>query len=251
MRTASIARWLGTLAVACAANTAWGGPPFVTDDPETVDFRHWEVNYAIAKTWRPGESSTGLPSVDINYGAAPDLQLHLQPRYSVERAGSASQRGVDDTEVGVKYRILNVVREDSTWMLGIYPMLQLPSGDTSLGPDRGKQQIFLPLWAQWQRGNWTVYGGAGYHSNRGEGSRDWIYTGSAVLYRFSKVLQLGSEVFHRTADTADGAGVAGFNLGGVYGLADGYHVLFSAGRGLTAQPGRNEASIYLALQVLY
>ena len=58
-------------------NSAWAGPPFITDDPEPVKYQHWEVNYAVSKTWRQGSGAAGLPSVDINYGIFTDMQLHI------------------------------------------------------------------------------------------------------------------------------------------------------------------------------
>ena len=30
----------------CAAVAALAGPPYVTDDPEPVEYRHWEVYFA-------------------------------------------------------------------------------------------------------------------------------------------------------------------------------------------------------------
>lgn len=74
------------LTLLTAVSPAWAGPPFVTDDPEPVEYKHWEVNYAFTETWRRGEASAGLPSADINYGIVPGVQLHLQPRYSFERS---------------------------------------------------------------------------------------------------------------------------------------------------------------------
>jgi hypothetical protein len=234
------------------SRSAWGGPPFATDDPEPVDYGHWEVNYAITKTWRhAGEASSGFPSIDINYGATPDVQLHAQPRYSVERTAEGSRSGIDDTEIGVKYRVLNLGRGDSKLMLGVYPIFLLPTGDTRLGPDRGKKQIFLPVWAQWDSGDWSVYGGSGYRINPGAGNRNFIFTGATALYRTTDRLRLGAEAFHKTPDTTDGGSVIGFNLGGIYGLAERYNLLFSAGRGFTHDSAGNEVSAYLALQVLY
>jgi len=75
-------RTLRSLIVLIVANiatfvldSAWAGPPFVTDDPEPVEHQHWEVNYALTKSWREGEASAGIPSIDINYGIVPNVQL--------------------------------------------------------------------------------------------------------------------------------------------------------------------------------
>jgi hypothetical protein len=127
------------------ASKAWAGPPFITDDPEPVEHGHWEVNYGLSKTWRQGSSSTALPSVDINYGLLPNVQLHAQPRYSRESSPEGHQSGIDDTEVGVKYRFAEFHHGSTTTSAGIYPMLQLRTGDKKLGDDRRKLQTLLPL----------------------------------------------------------------------------------------------------------
>lgn len=240
---------IGTTA-ACI-HTAWAGPPFVTDDPEPVKYQHWEINSGVSKTWREGSVSAGLPSIDINYGAAPNMQLHAQPRYSYERTTAGGHFGIDDTEVGVKYRFLNIGHGDSSIMAGIYPMLQLPTGDVKLGPNRGKGQTFLPLWVQRNSEKWIIYGGAGYRINPGTGNKNSVFTGVTALYQVKPSLQLGGEVFHETATAVDETSTSGFNLGGSYNLARDYNLLFSAGKGLKNASSSNQLSVYLALQFLY
>jgi Putative MetA-pathway of phenol degradation len=238
-------------ALMSASIPAWAGPPFVTDDPEPVEHRHWEINSAVAATWSHGEMSAGVPSVDVNYGIAPNVQLHAQPRYSYERSAQDARSGLDDTEVGVKYRFLNVERDDSKTMVGIYPMYQLPTGDAKLGPSRGKRQIFLPVWVQRDSGKWTMYGGAGYRINPGIGNRNSQFLGATALYQVTQSLQLGGEMFHETPNAVDGRSTAAFNLGGVYKLLSRCNVLFSAGRTLRTAGSANQISAYLALQLLY
>jgi hypothetical protein len=238
-------------AVILSFNAAWAGPPFVTDDPEPVDHKHWEVNYAIAKSWRQGEASTSIPSIDINYGIVPNVQLHLQPRYSSERTGQDVRYGFDDTEIGVKYRFLNIERDNSALMVGIYPIYQLPTGNTQFGPDRRQGKLFLPLWIQRDIGRWTYYGGPGYRINPGTGNKNSVFLGGTALYKATDSLQIGAEVFHETPTSIDGKSAAGFNLGGTYNLSHDYNLLFSAGKGITNVSSTNEFSFYLALQVVY
>lgn len=232
-------------------NSAWAGPPFVTDDPEPVEYRRWEVNYAASKTLRSGSASAAVPSIDMNYGLLPDVQLHAQPRYALEKNAAGRNLAIDDTEIGVKYRFLNVERGNSTIMAGIYPLYQMPTGDVRLGPGRGKGQGFLPLWLQRNSGKWAVYGGAGYRINPGAGNRNSVFVGGSLLYQFTPALQFGAEVFHETANSLAGHSNAGFNLGGRYGLATDYNLLFSTGKGISNVSISNQYSLYAALQVLY
>ena len=56
---------------------AAAGPPFITDDPEPVDLGHWEV-YAFSDGAIDRNDASGLgPAIEVNYGAAPNLQLHV------------------------------------------------------------------------------------------------------------------------------------------------------------------------------
>src|ERR1035441_8329121 len=53
------------------------GPPFVTDDPEPVDYQHWEFYIASAHTKLGGDWSGTAPHIELNYGVVPNVQLHL------------------------------------------------------------------------------------------------------------------------------------------------------------------------------
>lgn len=230
---------------------ALAGPPFVTDDPEPVEYQHWEVNYAATKSWRHQESSVAMPSIDINYGLTPDLQIHAQPRYSYEKTLSKKSTGFDNTEIGMKYRFINIDYGNSSVMVGTYPMIEIPTGDSSLRPNMGKIKTFIPTWVQFNKDKWTGYGGIGYRINPGVDNQNSWYFGTAVLYQFTPSLQLGSEVFHETPDKPLNQSVTGFNLGGRYQLLKDYNLLFSAGRGLANIEATNKCLVYLALQILY
>lgn len=202
------------IAALLLAAAAHAGPPFVTDDPEPVEHGHWEVNYAISRTWHAGSASTALPAIDINYGIVPNVQVHAQPRYSSETDAHGRKVGLDDTEVGVKSRFMHYASSDTTFMAGIYPMLQLPTDQRRLGNGRGRLQSFLPLWVQIEHGAWSGYGGIAYRINQGPQNRNAVFTGATLLYKFAPDLQLGGELFRETAGATDSTSTSGFNLGG-------------------------------------
>lgn len=131
-------RFLAFISLVMHASITYAGAPFITDDPEPVEINHLEVNYAVSKTWRDHSSSASLPSIDFNYGYSTDIQLHAQPKIAYEHDSCGKEYGIDNLEVGVKYRFINIEKDDTNFMLGIYPMMQLPSGDSRLGGPRGK-----------------------------------------------------------------------------------------------------------------
>src|SRR4051794_14717046 len=67
----------GLLSAGILTAPAFAGPPFRTDDPETVDFQHFEINLFSVGT-KTADGWTGiLPGLEVNYGALPNLQLSV------------------------------------------------------------------------------------------------------------------------------------------------------------------------------
>ncbi len=237
-------------ALLLAPATAWAGPPYTTDDPEPVDYHHWELYLASAVGHdRDGWSGTA-PHFEVNYGAAPNLQLHLiaPMTFNAPDHGGTRQYGYGDTEVGAKYRFIQ--EDEGGWrpMVGTFPLIEIPSGEASRGLGTGHAQFFLPLWVQKSIGKWSTYGGGGYWITPGPGNRNWWYLGWQVQRQVLDNLAIGAEIFHETAKAADGRRETRFNVGLVYDFTENHHLLFSAGRGIQ---GPNELTTYLAYQFTF
>jgi hypothetical protein len=247
-----IRRW--TVAV-CAgltmglAGVAQAGPPFITDDPEPIDPGHWEV-YGFSTGARvQGDSSGVLAGTEVNFGAAPNLQLHMTVPLAYDDPKLGSMRvGLGDVELGVKYRFITPGEKDWFPQVGIFPLIEIPTGNPDRGLGEGETRVFLPIWLQKDFGDWTTYGGGGYWSNPGSGKKGYWFTGWLLQRQVTKQLAISAELFHDTAMEVGGRDSAGFNVGGVYDLTEHYHLLFSAGRGLQDARDTNEFSYYLALQ---
>jgi hypothetical protein len=241
----------GVLLALSMCRPSIAGPPFVTDDPEPAEFQHWEVNYALTGTGLRGGGSAALPLIDANYGALPDLQLHVQPQMALAKSAEGTRVGVGDTEIGVKYRFLQEDEQGWIPMVSLYPLFEVPTGDRRRGLGAGVGQTFIPVWAQKTIGKWTVYGGSGYWVDSGAAGKNAWFGGAVALYQVTEALQLGGEAFYQTARVSGGRDTPGFNLGGSYAITEGYSLLFSAGRGLADPEATNRVSAYLALQAIY
>ena len=212
------------------------GPPFRTDDPEPVDLGHREVYLFSLGQHAPGASAGFGPAVEFNYGILPDTQFHLIVPYAYDRAqGLPAQGGLGDTEVGVKYRFLH--ETDALPQIGIFPFVEIPTGDAARGLGAGHTQVYLPVWLQKSWGPWTTYGGYGWWRNPGAGNRDWSYAGWLVQRDLGEKLTLGAEAFHTTAMTPGGQAATGFNAGGQVNLTPQHHLLFSLGRDVAGATG--------------
>jgi hypothetical protein len=228
--------------------TAWAGPPFVTDDPVPVEYKHWEVYLASLGQIDQDGSSMTAPHIEVNYGAIPDVQLHLiTPMENVNPAGGKAHYGYGDTELGVKYRFI----QEGEWcpMVATFPLLEMPTGKSSEGLGNGAAQLFLPIWLQKSWGPWTTYGGGGYWINPGQGNRNNWFFGVVVQRDISKQLTLGAEIFHGTASVDEEDDThTGFNIGAIINLTDVQHLMFSAGRDFS---GPNRFSYYVAYQLTF
>lgn len=220
----------------------FGGPPFFTDDPETVMFRHQEYYISSVNSYMAGIWTGTSPHFEFNYGLAPDVQVHLllPLNYDYVRA-RGGKIGYADTEFGIKYRFIK--EKDNFPQVGIFPLAEIPTiGKSEFS--NGKIKIFLPVWAQKSWGKFTTYGGAGYWINPGEGNRNWIFSGWEVQYSFSDKLTIGGELFYHTASTNTDSSGAGFNLGGSVNPSEKFHIIFSAGHSLT---GNTTFNSYIGL----
>jgi hypothetical protein len=255
------------LIAALMALTAWAGavhagPPFLTDDPDPVPLHHWEAYvFTTRDRTRSTDTVTG-PAVELNNGIAPNTQLHLIiPDAYFSQAGVSAQ-GLGDIELGMKYRFLGETRRRPE--IGIFPQLELPTGDQPQGLGNGRTWVKFPVWLEKSWGALTTYGGAGYAYNPAPGQRNYFYGGDLVQYTLSPHLTLGGEIFLQGAQvnnpadfsteppetSSSGIQVAGarssalWNVGGFYNFTPDFSLLFSAGHSFQ---GDGNSVAYLAL----
>jgi hypothetical protein len=205
----------------------WAGPPFDTDDPEPVDYLHWEFYISSIMEFQHNESNLTLPHIEINYGVIPNVQIHVLAPMEYIHSGNGTKYGYSNTELGIKYRFVN--ESENLPQIGTFPLVEIPTGSKNEDLSDGQYQFYLPLWLQKSWGKLTSYCGAGYWFNPGHGNRNWLFTGWEVQYDFSEIITLGGEVYYHTPDTQNSKSAAGFNLGGFINPDESNHILFSVG----------------------
>jgi hypothetical protein len=224
------------------APSAFAGPPFNTDDPEPVEYKHWEFYVANQYSNDKDGVSATAPLFEVNYGVLPNLQLHLLIPfgYNTPRGGPTIY-GLGDLEVGVKYRFIQ--ETESCPMVGAFPILHVPTGDSGRGLGNGYTQLYLPLWFQKRWGPWQSYGGGGYWINPGPGNTNYWWVGWQAQRDITEWLTIGAELFYNTPTTTGGNHQLGYNIGGLVNLNENHHLIFSAG---TDIHGQNLFSYYVA-----
>jgi hypothetical protein len=207
---------------------AFAGPPFLTDDPEPVPFRHYEF-YAFSTLDRAvGVYGTAIPAFEFNVGAAPNLQLHIIVPMALSAADAGPiTYGIGDIELGVKYRFVQEKRLRP--QIGIFPMVELPSGDGQRNLGNGQTWARLPVWLQKSWGPWTSYGGAGYTINRAPGMRDHTFAGWLLQRELNKKLTLGAELYSLGRESNATRNTQLINAGGIYNFTENFSLLFTGG----------------------
>ena len=220
-----------------------GGPPFITDDPAPVDYKHSEF-YVFSTYDKTDEGNdSAIPAFEFNYGALSNTQLHVVVPFVHGAANDASPEfGIGDVELGVKYRF--VQETDARPQIGIFPMVELPTGDSDKGLGNGKTWWRFPVWIQKSWGEWTTYGGVGYAGNSAQGQSDYSFAGWLLQKDVGARWTLGGEIFARGKDAVDGEQATVLNFGGFYKFRPDFNVLFSAGHTVS---GESHTIAYLGL----
>ena len=246
----------GVLALAGRPDGARAGPPFQTDDPEPVDLGHYEFYVFAARDGTPLETDTTGPGFEFNWGALPNTQLHAvfsfggidpsnNPQYLPSGAG-ASAYGLLDTELGVKYRF--IPQSGMVPEVGVFPMIELPSGSAARGLGVGRAWYKLPLWIQKDFGPWTTYGGGGYQLVDQAGYRNFRYAGWLLQRDLGDKWTLGGELWYHGPEgdgTAQTHSATMFDFGGYYYFRKpAFQLLFSVGHTVS---GQAETYAYLGL----
>ncbi len=236
--------------------SALAGPPFQTDDPEPVDLGHYEFYVFSGVDGTPIETDTTGPSFEFNWGALPDTQLHAilsfgaavpsnGPQYAPAGVGP-SAFGLLDTELGVKYRFVSQTPDRPE--IGIFPMIELPTGSYSRGLGVGSTWYKLPVWIQKDWGPWTTYGGGGYQLMHQVDYKSFPYAGWLLQRDIGQKWTLGGELWYHGAEglaTPQTQSATMFDFGGYYYFSKpAFQLLFALGHTIV---GQSETYAYLGL----
>ncbi len=221
------------IVIACSSliPEAFGGPPLVTDDPETPGRGGWEINISHNVEKTRDEFSMATPLIDINYGLLENDQWKIEfPLLFLDPENDQGRWGVGDLEVGWKYRFFE--EDDRGFMASIYPQVLVPTGNARLGLGGGRTEMLLPLEVgrHFFDERLLVYGEIGYNVVfDGSDEHSWIY-GVAAEWQQSDRLKLLFEVGGVAWETGSDPDFPFFGGGLKYELTDHWTLIGSAGR---------------------
>ena len=125
--------------------SAQGGPPLMTDDPDTPGPNHWEINLAMLLETSRLERRIDTPRLDLNFGLGRRIQLKFEvPWVSVRDEDNKIQSGTGNAVAGVKWRFVGQEGTRIAW--SIYPQLEFNTAHGSVvkGIVEDGRQFLLP-----------------------------------------------------------------------------------------------------------
>ncbi len=248
---------------------AQGGPPFLTDDPETPGNRHWEINAGFIANHNPANAYYQTPDFDFNYGLGDRIQLKYElPIASHTDENNVTSTGLGESLLGVKWRFYEHRRPHApasaddvvNFAVGTYPQLALdnPTSAVRRGIVEPGPQFLLPFVANGRLGPIQLDGEAGYWFSNHQAPNVWIF-GVLASHDFTDKTELGLEIY----DQQDANSVAGllkqrettFDIGGRRALNQSRSILllFMGGRSfvsVTRLNGQPDWIAYVGLQLL-
>ena len=221
------------LALVPATARAQGGPPLLTDDPDTPGPGHWEINTAAVFDNSHAEHRLEAPLVDLNYGVGRRIQLKLEmPWLRVRETGTPAQTGMGNSTVGVKWRFLGQEHKTLAW--SIYPQVEFNNGHSSAakGLVENGSQLLLPTEVTLELGHFEIYGEIGRIFVH-DGEDVWV-DGVTTEIAVAPRLELLAEL-HGESHASDPSDVV-FNIGARQTITQKIVLLLAVGRGSRGGP---------------
>jgi hypothetical protein len=217
-------------AVLAGSALAQGGPPMITDDTETVEQGHWEINTALTTEIGEDGREFGAPLVDINYGTSKNTQLKVEiPWVILHNNGEPGINGLGNVNIGVRWRFRDETEKQRVAM-SIYPQVEFNTSQSSVRRgivDKGPEFLMPMQWQTKVGKNYSVGGDVGYRFKRGP---DEVIYGVIVGREFGEAFEVMGEI-HGTGERRHiGGSEIVFNLGTRVKLTKHAVLLLSAGR---------------------
>ena len=237
---------LGALAITGSA-LAQGGPPMVTDDPDTPGDGHWEINLGAIATHSRDRWQVAAPDADVNYGWGDHIQLKLDVPWVFSRDdGQHWKSGVGTGDAGVKWRFID--QEKAGVSVSIYPQYSrsMLNSSTRRGITGAGHEFFLPIEISTDLGGTGIAAEVGRNFVSGGGADQWV-AGIVAGHGCGEGRECLVEL-HTTQ--ASGEHLTLLNLGFHWKLDDSLTLLGAAGHEFgSTTDDRRQALFYLGLQI--
>jgi hypothetical protein len=237
-----------SLALVSVPSRAQGGPPMITDDPDTVGDKNWEINAADIAAFSRTQRLDAVPYLDINYGVGERYQVKIEGGYGLSRIyGGSTFTGMGPLLAGVRWRFLDQ-EKDGLLSISMFPQFGFhpAGGSTDADIDPPGNAWLLPFEFSKRWGPFALNPDVGYQY-RTQGGDSW-FGGFLAAYEPRPELEFMAEL-HYDVLVSDGRTDLLYNIGARVPMGWRTWLLASAGHTLWTLPGVDPSWItYLGLQ---
>ncbi len=234
LRADMLKGFLLTTFLYCFSLIALAGPPFITDDPNPLDYHHLNIIPSISLGKNTTLTTLGLPNLELDYGVKPKVEINLIVSHSLNvNKATPTTQGLADTQLGVKYLVIMETR--TLPQLAFAPIFTLPAGDSNKGLGNGQVGILIPLWLQKTWGSWSSYGGGGYTINTGKDMHNFFMGGIVIQKALTESWILGAELFGQGTSSINNDAFAQITVGGYYLFNPNFNTMLSLGCSILGQ----------------
>jgi hypothetical protein len=227
----------------------FSAPPFITDDPDPVEYQHWQFYLFSTLDKSDMYRQVNVPSFTLNYGALPNFEasltfgfLSFKQNVFLEALNVLDAYGFTDMALTPKYTL---IKETNTFpQIAVAPSISFPTGAQRRGLGNGRSILTYPIWLQKSWGSWTTYGGGGYLENLTPNTKNFYFEGWVIQKELSDKIMLGMEIYHQNGSLVTGRSTTLATWGGSYSFPSSKSVLFSFSRQITSE---KHLMIYLGL----
>jgi hypothetical protein len=220
---------------------AQGGPPLMTDDPDTPGPGFWEINIVTLLEKTVHQRTLDAPRIDVNYGLGRRIQLKFEmPWVRFRNEDGRVETGAGTATAGVKWRFVG--QEGTTLAWSVYPQLSFRTAPSSVekGISDGGSQFLMPTEITVEAFHAEINGEIG--RNFVSGGRDnWIY-GIATEGHVAPPLELVAELHGE--QIPDDAAEIFLTVGGRQKLTKTMILMFAVGR-TVRNPAAEGSRFYL------
>ena len=235
------------LALVPASGWAQGGPPLITDDPDTPGPGYWEINLSTFFEKNRHERKFEVPRLDLNYGVGRRIQLKYEmPWVAARQAGQPTRSGAGDSVAGVKWRFLGEEGKRVAW--SVYPQLEFNTDRASVakGLVEDGRRLLLPTEITLELAHVEINGEIGRNLVE-HGPDGWVY-GISTEARVTQRLELLGEL-HGERRGAEPTELI-VNVGGRHKLSHQLILMLAVGRAVHGVPDEKpRLLVYAGLQL--
>ncbi len=241
-----------SLILTCGAVHAVGGPPLVTDDPDTPGDGHWEINLATITQRSLSGYLVSVPDADINYGWGDNVQLKADLPFGIAQPSAENWRsGPGFANYGVKWRFID--EDDAGVSVSTYPQyahsLSNSSIQRGIAPAGG--QFFLPLEVSGKLNDFELDGEIGRNFVQ-NGANQWE-AGFVLGHVCGENLDCLAEIHLTNSDATSQTSRNSqtlLNVGLTWKLNESMRLLAAAGREFGKQtPEQLQTLVYIGIQI--